>query len=90
MPDFYSLAEAKAQLSAIVRQVREGRRVFVTVHGRPVAEIRPIEAEPGDLVARLAELESRGILTPAPRRGPMPAPIARRPGAVQRFLDEHH
>ncbi len=88
MRDTYSLHEAKAQLSAIVRQVREGQRVYVTVHGRPVAEIRPIEAEPGDLAARLAELESRGILTRAAVRGPMPGPIARRPGALQRFLDE--
>src|SRR4030065_741063 len=42
MRDTYSLYEAKAKLSAIIRRVREGRHVLVTVHGEPVAEIRPV------------------------------------------------
>ncbi|MGQ0766652.1 MAG: type II toxin-antitoxin system Phd/YefM family antitoxin, partial [Gemmatimonadota bacterium] len=36
----FSLYEAKARLSALVRQVREGQTVVITVHGRPAAELR--------------------------------------------------
>ena len=39
MPDEYSLYEAKAKLSALVKQVREGRTVIITVHGQPVAVV---------------------------------------------------
>jgi len=42
MRDTYSLYEAKARFSAIIRLVREGRRILVTVRGEPVAEIRPL------------------------------------------------
>ncbi len=52
MRDTYSLYEAKARLSAIIRQVREGRHVLVTVRGEPVAEIRPVAREANDLAAR--------------------------------------
>jgi prevent-host-death family protein len=88
MRDTYSLYEAKARLSALVRQVREGRRVVITVHGHPVAELRPVEPEAPDLRDRLDELEERGVLA---RRDPARAalkPLARRPGALRRFLDD--
>ena len=55
MRDTYSLYEAKAKLSAIIRQVREGRHVLVTVHGEPVAEIRPVVPEANDLAALVKE-----------------------------------
>ncbi len=89
MRDTYSLYEAKAKLSAIVRQVREGRRVVITVHGEPAVEIRPVEksGEEG-LEARLTRLEERGTLV---RRDPAVArlePVAKRAGALQRFLAE--
>ncbi|PZO01249.1 MAG: type II toxin-antitoxin system prevent-host-death family antitoxin [Hyphomicrobiales bacterium] len=37
-----ALAEAKAQLSALVDQVEAGHSICITRHGKPVAEIRPI------------------------------------------------
>jgi prevent-host-death family protein len=85
--DRYSLYEAKAHLSAIVRRVREGRTVVVTVHGRPVAEIRPVIEGDGGTEARLRELAERGVLTPARSRGAFVA-VRRRPGALARFLDD--
>ena len=48
----YSLYEAKARLSAIIRQVREGQRVVVTLHGEPVAEIRPLAQGAGTIAER--------------------------------------
>lgn len=87
MKDTYSLYEAKARLSALVRQVREGRRVIITVHGKPAVELRPVQAKPGGIEARIADLTARGILSPAPDpRAPI-KPGPRRPGALKRFLE---
>ena len=85
----YSLYEAKTHLSAIVRRVREGDSVVVTVHGQPVAEIRPIPAAKQTLEERIVELTAKGIITPAKKGPPFVfKSIARRPGALKRFLDE--
>lgn len=93
MPDEYSLYEAKARLSSLVRQVREGRSVIITVHGVPAAELRPIDrtVRPQTLDERLAELDERGAITPS-RRTPGEDgafPIGPRvKGALKRFLEE--
>jgi prevent-host-death family protein len=87
MKETYSLYEAKARLSSLVRMVREGRRIVITVHGQPAAELRPIEpAEPG-IAGRMAELTARGVLTPpaGPEAPLHPGPM--RPGALKRFLE---
>jgi prevent-host-death family protein len=86
MRDTYSLYEAKARLSAIIRQVREGRHVVVTLHGEPVAEIRPVAREANDLAARLEQLTERGVLVRGERHKAASRPVARRPGALARFL----
>lgn len=90
----YSIYDAKAQLSALVRQVRESGQTFViTVHGEPVAELRPIEpvAITQTTEERIADLSARGLITAArlkpsdPRAFPLGEPA---PGALQRFLDD--
>ncbi len=88
MRDQYSLYEAKARLSAIIRQVREGRSVTVTWHGTPVAEIRPIPPSAANIEGRITELVSQGALVPADDPGQRPRPVAIRPGALQNFLDQ--
>lgn len=88
MRDTYSLYEAKAKLSAIIRKVREGRPVVVTLHGEPVAEIRSIPPRHGGLGPRMEQLVERGIIVRAPRQGLTPRPIVKRPGALKRFLDD--
>lgn len=93
MPREYSIYDAKAKLSALVRQVREGRSFVITVHGQPVAELRPIEAKPNvpTLAERFEELTARGLITPsrlAPGESPVFAIGPPSPGALQRFLDE--
>lgn len=92
MTDEYSLYDAKAKLSALVRRVREGQSVIITVHGEPVAELRPIQKPAAQSVeARIAELTARGEITPA-RRSPGERPVfpvgEPVPGALQRFLDD--
>jgi prevent-host-death family protein len=86
MRDTYSLYEAKAKLSAIIRKVREGRPVIVTLHGEPVAEIRSISPSSTDLGARIEQLVERGIIIRNQKPAPHPQAVAKRPGALKRFL----
>jgi len=93
MTDEYPLYDAKAKLSALVRQVREGRTIIITVHGERVAELRPYQAQSGPqtLADRYAELQARGEII-ASRLAPGETSSLRvgtpHPGALQRFLDE--
>lgn len=84
----YSTYEAKARFSEVIRLVREGRTVHISYHGKPVAEIRPIEEKKKTLEEHLDELERRGVVSPARDPNAPLEPIAHRPGALQRFLDE--
>lgn len=85
----YSIYEAKARFSEVIRQVRDGRTVTVSYRGEPVAEIRPIgRQQTPTLEERLDDLERSGALVrPAlPRQTLRPA--GRRPGGLARFLAE--
>ncbi|MEK7667824.1 MAG: hypothetical protein AAB409_04175, partial [Gemmatimonadota bacterium] len=62
--------------------------VVVTVRGQPVAEIRPVPVVDGGLAARWANLVERGVVTRRERSTPRLRPIARRPGALSRFLQD--
>ena len=86
----YSTYEAKVRYSEVLRLVRSGTPVTVTHHGEPVAEIRPIEQKRQTNVDRLDDLERRRILVRSrePRKPLMV--VARRAGALQRFLAERH
>ena len=86
MGDTYSLYDAKAKLSEIVRRVREGRTITLTYRGTPVAEVRPIEKPTGGLEEHLQELIRRGVIIPAKNPGAPMKAIAHRPGALKRFL----
>ena len=96
MKKTYSLYETKAHLSAIVRQVREGQSVIVTVHGEPAVEIRPVE-RPADtpearLEARMNEMIAAGTLSPAkdPTALKRIKPGKHIPGAFKRFMDDRN
>lgn len=62
--------ELRANLAAALRQAGAGQRVVVTVDGRPVAQLGPLDAAgaPG-----LAELAAAGLVEP-PRRDRPTAP----------------
>ncbi|CAN5717747.1 hypothetical protein BH23GEM9_BH23GEM9_12170 [soil metagenome] len=85
--DQYSIYEAKARFSELLRRVREGRSVTITYHGEPVAELRPIRSG-GSTEERIDWLSERGLVTPRPDREGGLVPIASRPGALERFLSE--
>lgn len=88
MRDTYSLYEAKTKLSEIVRKVREGRHVTVTLRGEPVVEMRPIAKPNSDFEARIEDLTRKGAIIPARSRTAKIEPVALRPGALKRFLKD--
>ena len=92
MSDEYSLYDAKANFSKIVKHVREtGNSVIVTVHGEPAVEIRAVQELPVDIEARIAELKARGVIRPAKASAKDYTwkPRARkRAGGLDRFLRE--
>ena len=62
----------RADLAAALRRAEAGQRLVITVGGRPVAQLGPVEA-PNDSQPTLADLGARGLVVPA-RRGDRPAP----------------
>ena len=87
MTKTYSTYEAKAKFSEILRRVRAGERIVIAYRGEEVAEIRPIEATPETFAQRLARLEKQGVIAPARRPVGLLKPLAKRPGALTRFLE---
>ena len=76
-------------MSKVIRWVCEGQTVTVTYRGEPVAEIRPVErGRERTLEERLEELRRTGCLVPAANAKHPFRPVARRPGALARFLAE--
>ncbi len=81
--------ELRNQVAAVVRRAGAGERVIVTVDGRPVAQIGPLEPDAGG--PTLWDLAGAGLVEP-PRRhdrpstpAPLPVPADVR---VDRLLDE--
>ena len=71
--------ELRAHLAAALRQAAAGERVVVTVDGRPVAQLGPLEARGGPT---LADLAASGLVEP-PRRPDRPDP----PDALDTAVD---
>lgn len=86
MAKTYSTYEAKARLSELLKQVRNGDVVTITRHGEPVAELRPVQPPDNDLAGRIDRLRRDGIISPRKSGGSLKA-LVRRKGALARFLD---
>jgi len=82
----YSIYEAKARLSEVLRMVKARRRVIITERGVPVAEIVPYEQDRPEVLAdRIARLAKAGAIVQ--RKEPFSAKtLILRPGAAERFL----
>ena len=68
--DHIGARELRANLAAVVRQAGAGERVVVTIDGRPVAQLGPLEPVGAP---SLSELAASGLLDP-PRRARPDAP----------------
>lgn len=84
----YSTYEAKTRFSEVIRRVRSGQTVTVSYRGKPVAEVRPIEADHGTIEERLETLTRRGAMVRQDGPRAFLSPLTRRPGALERFLAE--
>jgi prevent-host-death family protein len=70
------IRQLRASLAQAVRRAAAGERVVVSVAGRAVAQLGPLD--PGGDQPTLADLAARGLLVPA-RRADRPGPAARIP-----------
>ncbi len=86
MKSTYSIYEAKARFSEVIRVVREGTPVTVTYRGDPVAEIRPVKRSAPSIEEHLDDLEQRGILIPATNPTSDLTVGTPKLGALERFL----
>jgi prevent-host-death family protein len=86
MATTYSLYEAKAKFSEVMRKVRAGQRIVIAYRREEIAEIRPIERS-GGLAKRVARLEDAGSVSRTPNRAGRLRPLTRRRGALARFLE---
>ncbi|MCP3982722.1 MAG: type II toxin-antitoxin system prevent-host-death family antitoxin [bacterium] len=86
MSKIYTTYEAKARFSEILRRVRDGQSVTISYHGTAVAEIRPVYAT-GDEDRALQEMEDEGILSRSTAPTGELSALAKKKGALKRFLD---
>ena len=82
----YSIYQAKARFSEIIRIVKRRRRVIITDRGIPVAEVVPYSTEqPESIDNRIAKLAQIGAIIPS--QEPFRAtPVRLVAGASDRFM----
>ena len=56
--------EAKTHLPELLKRVGQGERFIITRHGRPIAELRPIVAQPREEIAAIVDRMKRFQATP--------------------------
>lgn len=85
--DTYSTYEAKAHLSELLRKVQQRRRIVITSHGRPIAQVLPFDpAEDETFAQRVERLRASGLIEGANLEATELEPVAKRRGALARFL----
>ena len=84
--DAYSIYEAKARFSELLRKVQVKKRVVITSRGKPIAAIVPFTESDEGLEARLSRLEEEGSTSRTAESLDELSPIVRRKGALARFL----
>jgi len=61
----YGVAEAKNKFTTLLDRVEEGEHVVITRHGKPVAELRPVQNLTWEeRKARLLEISARAAKLP--------------------------
>jgi antitoxin (DNA-binding transcriptional repressor) of toxin-antitoxin stability system len=67
-----NMRSLRAGLAAALRRAEAGERIVVTVGGRAVAQIGPVETLSSDAQPTLDDLVARGLLVRARRTDPPP------------------
>lgn len=65
------LRQANQQFARAIRAVRQGHEVVLTDRGKPIAVMKPLEAQDDDEPA-VRRLEAAGRVRAPQRRGPLP------------------
>lgn len=81
----YSIYDAKAKLSELLRQVKAGQLVTITERGKPIARVSPYSPL-SSVEDRLQDLATRGYVRLA-EPGPL-RPYKRVRGGLKRFLKD--
>jgi prevent-host-death family protein len=84
----FSIYQAKARFSEIIRMVKSKRQVIISERGVPVAEIIPYAtSQSEELTDRIARLIKSGSIVPSKEPFRFQT-LANHPGAVDRFLQQ--
>ena len=86
----YSIYDAKAHFSDLLRKVQAKKRVIITSRGKPIAEIVPFAENDAGLEARLARLEEEESVSREAEPLDGLSPIVKRKGALARFLADRN
>ena len=82
------IREAKARLSQLVHDARNGKEWIISDRGRPVALIAPLPKQSPELEERLHVLVKRGWIEPASQTRTLPPPLPLETGLAQAWLQE--
>ena len=87
MPHTYSIFEAKAKLSELLRLVKNRQPVTITERGKPIAIVSPYSESSNNIEERLRQAEERGEVIRASGGTQEIEPLATKPGALKRFYE---
>ena len=71
MVERLGIREVRSRVASLVRRAGAGERIVITVGGRPVAQLGPLEPDRAEVT--IEDLAARGLVEPA-RRGDRPEP----------------
>lgn len=83
--------EAKIQLSKLLEDVKNGREIIITNHGKPVGKIISIHQNSLTLTERIVQLERDGKIETRGKKkekGRLPTPLPLPDEIAQRYLQE--
>lgn len=85
----FGVREAKANLSKILKMVKNGNEVVLTERGRPVGKIVQVQSQDLTLSTRIKNLEEQGVLSPEKKNiRELPLPIEVPDNIAQTFLKQ--
>ena len=72
---YVNMRSLRAGLAVALRRAEAGERIVVTVGGRPIAQLGPVEPLATDAQPTLDDLAARGLVLRARRTDPPPAEV---------------
>ncbi len=57
-----SISELRANLMNTIEEIKKGKTIIITSHGKPVAQINPLPDRRKEAIARIKELRKTAII----------------------------